>query len=253
MVTQPMTEQPMTNAPTAQNRPSGGDEPAPGHAHDADLEACLDFINTEELTAGIPEEHIPTVDSAVAYFIEHGLAHEGSLRVQAARDGEGWLGRLYATRAALRGVWDAQVEGHAPPDDAIAVVNDVVRHAGSIELRAGPTGITVGHRHVDDDPTGEALARIVQPLADAIVAGETSRFRICANDGCRWVFEDTSRAGRRRWCDMTTCGNRAKVQRFRSKRRGATDGGAAAAGDRGQARSSSGRTSVAKRVIDSSS
>ncbi len=53
----------------------------------------------------------------------------------------------------------------------------------------------------------------------AIAAGETGRFRICANDGCRWVFEDTSRGGRRRWCDMTSCGNRAKVRRFRSKRR----------------------------------
>jgi predicted RNA-binding Zn ribbon-like protein len=32
------------------------------------------------------------------------------------------------------------------------------------------------------------------------------------------VFEDTSRGGRRRWCDMTSCGNPAKVRRFRAKR-----------------------------------
>ncbi len=243
----------MTNAPTAQIRPSAGHEHAPGHAHSADLEACLDFINSEELTAGIPEENMPTVDSAVAYFTERGLAHEELLRAQAARDERAWLSRLYATRAALRRVWDAQVEGHTPPEDAIAVINDVLRHVAPIELRAGLTGITVGHRHADDDPTGEALARIVQPLVDAIAGGETSRFRVCANDGCRWVFEDTSRAGRRRWCDMTTCGNRAKVQRFRSKRRGGTDADPAPAPGDGQARSSSGRTSVAKRVIDSSS
>ena len=53
----------------------------------------------------------------------------------------------------------------------------------------------------------------------AIATGETARFRVCANDGCRWVFEDTSRGGRRRWCDMSSCGNRAKVRRFRSRRR----------------------------------
>jgi predicted RNA-binding Zn ribbon-like protein len=52
----------------------------------------------------------------------------------------------------------------------------------------------------------------------AIAAGETARFRICANEDCRWVFEDTSRGGRRRWCDMTSCGNQAKVRRFRAKR-----------------------------------
>jgi predicted RNA-binding Zn ribbon-like protein len=77
----------------------------------------------------------------------------------------------------------------------------------------------VGHRHRPEDPVGEALARLVEPFVAAISAGDTSRFRVCANDECRWVFEDTSRGGRRRWCDMTTCGNRAKVRRFRSKRR----------------------------------
>ncbi len=208
-----------THAMPPPQTPDGRRLPA-FHAHAADLEACLDFINSEELTAGIPEEHMPTVDVAVAYFVERGLAHEDVLRAQAARDGDAWLRRLHAARAALRAAWDAQVDGRTPPDDALTVLNDVLRHAGTVELRASLTGIGVGHHHADDDPTGEALARVVQPLVDAIEGGETSRFRVCANDGCRWVFEDTSRAGRRRWCDMNTCGNRAKVRRFRSKRPG---------------------------------
>ena len=101
------------------------------------------------------------------------------------------------------------------------------------------------------------------PLVEAIAAGETVAFRICANDACRWVFEDTSRAGRRRWCDMASCGNRAKVRRYRSKPAADDDDAAhdgpvatdATPSDLAQAqpRSSSGRTSVAKRVIDSSS
>jgi predicted RNA-binding Zn ribbon-like protein len=43
--------------------------------------------------------------------------------------------------------------------------------------------------------------------------------RVCANDDCRWAFEDTSRAGRRRWCDMTTCGNVAKARRYRARKK----------------------------------
>jgi predicted RNA-binding Zn ribbon-like protein len=88
-----------------------------------------------------------------------------------------------------------------------------------VELRATKAGVEVAHRHPDDDPAGEALARIATPLVEAIATGDVARFRICANDGCRWVFEDTSRAGQRRWCDMAICGNRAKVRRFRSRRR----------------------------------
>jgi predicted RNA-binding Zn ribbon-like protein len=33
------------------------------------------------------------------------------------------------------------------------------------------------------------------------------------------LFFDTSRNGRRAWCDMKTCGNLAKVRRFRSKQK----------------------------------
>ncbi|TIU06903.1 MAG: CGNR zinc finger domain-containing protein, partial [Mesorhizobium sp.] len=32
---------------------------------------------------------------------------------------------------------------------------------------------------------------------------------------CGWLFLDTSRGGKRRWCSMRTCGNREKVSRHR--------------------------------------
>jgi predicted RNA-binding Zn ribbon-like protein len=191
-----------------------------GHAHAADLDACLDFVNSLEFSDGRPEEHLPTVDDAVAYFTTRGLAHEGALRAQAAAEGDAaWLDGLHSTRTALREVWDAQVESRAPSQPALDRVNDVLRQAPRIELVPGLGGVGVGHRHTQDDPTGEALARVIDPLIEAIAAGTTDRFRICANDGCRWVFEDTSRGGRRRWCDMASCGNRAKVRRYRSRHR----------------------------------
>ncbi|MGA2590961.1 MAG: CGNR zinc finger domain-containing protein [Bryobacteraceae bacterium] len=36
---------------------------------------------------------------------------------------------------------------------------------------------------------------------------------------CGWMFLDTTRNRSRQWCDMRDCGNRAKVRRFREKRR----------------------------------
>jgi predicted RNA-binding Zn ribbon-like protein len=35
------------------------------------------------------------------------------------------------------------------------------------------------------------------------------------------VFYDESPTGRRRWCDMSTCGNRAKAARHRARRKAA--------------------------------
>jgi hypothetical protein len=39
----------------------------------------------------------------------------------------------------------------------------------------------------------------------------------CPGDDCGWVFLD--HRGRRRWCSMQSCGNRAKVSAFAQRRR----------------------------------
>ena len=161
----------------------------------------------------------PPTEQAIAFLAERDLAHEADLRRQQRREGDAWLARVRETRAALRELWDSQVEGRAPASDALVTLNALLDRAPRVELRATLAGVEITHDHRHDDPTGEALARAAMPLVEAIATGQTDRFRICANDGCRWVFEDSSRAGRRRWCDMTTCGNRAKVRRFRSRQR----------------------------------
>lgn len=191
----------------------------PGHAHEADLEACLDFVNTERYDDGILSEQLATAEDAIGWLAAHGLAHEPAMRAQAERDAAGLLARVRRTRSAMRAVWDAEVEHRVPTQRVLDTVNAVLREAPRIELVASDDCCGIGHRHSADDPVGEALAGVVEPLVRAIAAGEASRFRICANDGCRWVFEDTSRGGRRRWCDMSSCGNRAKVRRFRSRRK----------------------------------
>ena len=192
-----------------------------GHAHLADLGTCVDFINTLSFDDGVPNEHLATANDAVTWFTLRRLAHEDALRAQGARDTADWLARIHGVRAALREVWDAEVEHRIPDQRSLDTVNAALREAPRIELVAGEDRCGVGHRHTADDPTGEALARVVGPLVEAIAAGQTGRFRICANDGCREALLDLSRAGRRRWCDMASCGNRAKVQRYRSRQRAA--------------------------------
>ena len=73
-------------------------------------------------------------------------------------------------------------------------------------------------------PAGDAFAALVIPVvesaADALITGEFKRVRRCAAEPpCPRVFLDASRSGRRRWCDMRTCGNRAKAARHRTRKR----------------------------------
>lgn len=41
------------------------------------------------------------------------------------------------------------------------------------------------------------------------------RARLHACPRCGWLFVDTSRGGKRRWCNMRICGNREKIARHR--------------------------------------
>jgi predicted RNA-binding Zn ribbon-like protein len=198
---------------------------APDHQHAADLEATLDFMNTAAPPDGSRGDDLASVEEAVAFLAGRGVAHGEALGAQARSLGEAaWLARITTARDALRRVWDAQVDHREPARPDLDAVNAVLREAPRIELVAGDGCCGLGHRHTTEDPTGEALARLIAPFVDAVASGTTDRFRICANDECRWVFEDTSRGGRRRWCDMTSCGNVAKVRRYRAKRREAATG-----------------------------
>jgi predicted RNA-binding Zn ribbon-like protein len=60
---------------------------------------------------------------------------------------------------------------------------------------------------------------VVESAADALVVGELGRVRRCADARCPRVFHDGTKNGRRRWCDMATCGNRAKAARHRVRMR----------------------------------
>jgi predicted RNA-binding Zn ribbon-like protein len=132
------------------------------------------------------------------------------------------LGRIHAVRSALREVADSIAEQRAPRPDALETVNQALHARQVIELIPARDGVSVDHRHVGS-PIDDALARLADPLVRELTGGHPERIRICDNDTCRWVFYDTSRTGRRRWCDMATCGNRAKAARHRARKRDEAD------------------------------
>ncbi|MGG3281832.1 CGNR zinc finger domain-containing protein [Paenibacillus solani] len=68
-----------------------------------------------------------------------------------------------------------------------------------------------------------AAAEIAGSFAQAIGKGELSRFRICTNPDCLWVYYDDTRNRSKRYCDDKACGNLMKVRRFRAKKKQQSD------------------------------
>jgi predicted RNA-binding Zn ribbon-like protein len=67
----------------------------------------------------------------------------------------------------------------------------------------------------------DILTPALWSAGDLILNATSGRIRRCANTECLWLFVDQSKTNTRRWCDMGSCGNRAKGRRHyeRSKRR----------------------------------
>ena len=130
------------------------------------------------------------------------------------------LARVRDVRSALREVAFSIAEDRAPETRALDTINRALHARQVIELVPAPDGCYVDHRHVGD-PVDDALARLADPLVTELTAGHPERIKVCASDTCDWIFYDASRTSRRRWCDMATCGNRAKAARHRAKERAA--------------------------------
>jgi predicted RNA-binding Zn ribbon-like protein len=193
--------------------------------HYVSVDTALEFIDTVETEKGVKVDAFTTTAKAIDWLREHGLLHEPvepaveQLREPSAESDRA-LTRIRRVREALREIVTASVEGRPAAERAIDTVNRVMLERQRFILVCGPGGV-LDHRH-EGDEIEDVLARLAERIARQVISPDAERLRICASDTCDWVFYDSSRTGRRRWCDMTTCGNRAKAARHRARTRDTT-------------------------------
>jgi predicted RNA-binding Zn ribbon-like protein len=184
----------------------------------------LDFVNTESALR-VPdalrdfETFVRWLEVAGALDAERALG----MRRRAQQQPTGAQAALMdarRVRASLRALAERGVSSERVRVDGLAEINRVLgRSAGTrrLELRADGS---FGRAFV---PVGDAFAGLMIPVvesaADALILGELARVRRCADPRCPRVFFDGTKNGRRRWCDMATCGNRAKAARHRARHR----------------------------------
>ena len=152
-----------------------------GHAHDVDLEDTFDFLNTDDTENGFPADKLPTLDDALAWFVDRGVIHvEGANRVRAKVSSndplmERDLARVQAVRSALREVAFSIAEDRAPDTRALDTINTALHArqvAGHQRVAARDLGAdAVGALDVDDAPIDEPRERIVE--GRELVDGET--------------------------------------------------------------------------------
>jgi predicted RNA-binding Zn ribbon-like protein len=188
-------------------------------------ELFVTFANTLEYTRGIPSDHVAEPAALLGWLKENGLLSERGRAMEAQRlrrdpaEAQRRLDRFRHLRSLVHAIAERVNDDHPPTRDQIRDLNHILRHGLHYhQLVSEADGARYSVTQVGDY-LDQARATIASSLANFLAQDDPHRLRTCANDGCREVFIDRSPTGRRRWCDMRVCGNRAKVARHRSRAR----------------------------------
>ena len=182
----------------------------------------LDFVNSDTGRRGNDalldfERFVQWLEAAQVFDAERA----STMRRRAQQQPTGALAVLAdarRVRMVLRTLAERGAHVHQVRADALGEINRVLgRSAGTRRVEFRMDG-SFARAFV---PVGDAFAGLLIPIvesaADALILAELPRVRRCADPRCARVFQDETKNGRRRWCDMATCGNRAKAARHRMK------------------------------------
>ena len=187
---------------------------------------CLDFANTSS-GRGTPllQEHLRSYDLLLAWS-EHAALITAADRRRLSRlagarpaAANRVLRRALALREAIHAVGAALGRGGAVPATALRVVNQELAAAMMrAKLRTTDGGFAWDWAAVPLS-LDSVLRPIVRSFADILLLPQQGRIKQCPGHGCGWLFLDLTKSRTRRWCDMSVCGSRDKVRRYRDRQR----------------------------------
>ena len=183
---------------------------------------CLDFANA----VGEDPRRFQNYGDLLAWAAEAGVlnpldrlhlqAVAGRQPEQAARV----FARALALREAVYTVFSAVAAGRSAPSEGLEQLNGVLaealRHQRLEPAEGGDTWGWEGLGDALDSP----LWPVARSAAELLTSDRLPRVRECDSPTCNWFFLDYSKNHSRRWCSMSSCGNRAKARRHYRRLRG---------------------------------
>lgn len=198
--------------------------PAPLPAESVDADRVLAFLNTlSGRPTAAPVERLETYQSLVDWAREQHLVSAAAaerLAGEARRhphQAAAVLARAKDFREALHGLAAAIDAGRLPSQDALRTIGDCLAAAYANGRLVPHDGALQWVASAEDD-LDRVLWEIGRAAGRLVVSPRLGRVRACAASDCGWWFVDDTKNKSRRWCDMTLCGNREKLRRFRAKK-----------------------------------
>jgi predicted RNA-binding Zn ribbon-like protein len=186
---------------------------------------CLDLANTWGNRENATDDRLSCYGDLVQWAQQAGIVDDGGdrgLRRRASRhpgEADEAFGMAVKLREVVYRVCSTAAAGKSPDDSDLEILNRFLSKVPRRYLCHG--GDCCEWEWAEDDSD---LRRVMWPVlrsaGDLLTSAKAKRIRECEAPDCNWLFLDTSRGGRRKWCDMSVCGNRAKARRYYARHRG---------------------------------
>jgi predicted RNA-binding Zn ribbon-like protein len=176
---------------------------------------CLDFTNTVGGRNGteIIFEKLKTYDDLVAWSVHAGILDRKEEK-KLGRGSQSVVKRALRLREAIYRICVAALKNESPNSEDLKLLNLEIREARNHEFIDSKFQLRTKPTNNDQD---QMLWPVALSAADLLTSHDLQRVQQCEAENCGWLFVDTSKNHTRQWCDMSDCGNRAKVRKFRSK------------------------------------
>jgi len=164
------------------------------------------FVNTLDIASG--KDGLREPAQLAAWFATHGLMPVS------VSDSDASTRQATGVREAIRELILAN-SGFAPDPSAETILRQAWKEARPM--------VVVDDRGAQLVPEVSGVAGnlgiLLIAMYEATANGTWRRLKACRDEGCQRAFYDTSKNHSGKWCSMARCGNRAKVRRYRERRR----------------------------------
>ena len=193
---------------------------------------ALDLLNTWRFNADQPLDLLQSPEDLVIWLAAAGLP-DGAYCAELSSSPPNrriLLDEALWLRRDILLIVQSLVAGELPPPYTVDALNRILTESGTSfrldSLTIPPEGdqeermegqlVLNVHEHI------ASVLGVLQPIALSaariVTEANPTRIRQCASSNCMYWFLDTSKSGRRRWCSMSRCGNRAKVAKHYRQR-----------------------------------
>jgi predicted RNA-binding Zn ribbon-like protein len=189
-------------------------------------DVCLDFINTlDDRFSDQPKELLKHYVDLARFGEDAGILtprlvdHLFEQSYVQPREAQHALEAAIQLREVMYEVFWALVHRKPVPPAALFTLNEYIQDAAQ-HLKLVPAKQHFEWRF-EEAPSNflRPVWAIARAGGDLLASENVAYVRACSSETCQWLFLDSSKNHRRRWCDMKLCGNRAKFRRFYKKQK----------------------------------